>query len=144
MASINPYLNFKDNTEEAFNFYKSVFGGEFQMVMRFKDMDMPSEQPMSESAGNKIAHISLPMGKGTMLMGSDTPEGGLRYSCKGPFETNININYLSFCNVHYFLFSLSCVFILTVTPINKTNGTVCTSNSFFIFGSVLTHLLKLS
>ncbi len=75
MASINPYLNFKDNTEEAFNFYKSVFGGEFQMVMKFKDMDMPSEQPMSESAGNKIAHISLPMGKGTMLMGSDTPEG---------------------------------------------------------------------
>ncbi len=91
MASINPYLNFKDNTEEAFNFYKSVFGGEFQMVMRFKEMDMPSEQPMSESAGNKIAHIALPIGKGTILMASDTPEGfGPPHQVGNNFSVSIN------------------------------------------------------
>ncbi len=73
MSAINPYLSFKDNTEEAFKFYKSVFGGEFQTIMRFKDM--PPEQPMSEDTGNKIMHVALPIGKGTILMGSDAPEG---------------------------------------------------------------------
>lgn len=71
MAAINPYLNFNGNTEEAFNFYKSVFGGDFNMVMRFSDI--PQEHK-SESAGAQIMHISLPIGKGTMLMGSDVPE----------------------------------------------------------------------
>ncbi len=72
MASVAPYLNFNGNTEEAFNFYKSVFGGEFCMVMRYKDA--PSEHQMGESNGNKIMHISLPLGHGTLLMGSDVPE----------------------------------------------------------------------
>ena len=72
MAAVNPYLNFNGNTEEAFNFYKSVFGGEFPMVMRFKDV--PSEYQMGESDGDKIMHIALPIGQGTMLMGSDVPE----------------------------------------------------------------------
>jgi len=72
MASVAPYLNFNGNTEEAFNFYKSVFGGEFSMVMRYKDA--PSEHQMGESNGNKIMHISLPLGHGTLLMGSDVPE----------------------------------------------------------------------
>ena len=72
MAAVNPYLNFNGNTEEAFNFYKSVFGGEFPMVMRFKDA--PSEYQMGESNGEKIMHIALPIGQGTVLMGSDVPE----------------------------------------------------------------------
>lgn len=72
MASVAPYLNFNGNTEEAFNFYKSVFGGEFSMVMRYKDA--PPEHQMGESNGNKIMHISLPLGHGTLLMGSDVPE----------------------------------------------------------------------
>ena len=72
MAAVNPYLNFNGNTEEAFNFYKSVFGGEFPMVMRFKDV--PSEHQMGESDGEKIMHIALPIGQGTVLMGSDVPE----------------------------------------------------------------------
>ncbi|MEJ7677842.1 MAG: VOC family protein [Segetibacter sp.] len=72
MAAVNPYLNFNGNAEEAFNFYKSVFGGEFPMVMRFKDV--PAEYRMSESEGEKIMHIALPLGQGTMLMGSDVPE----------------------------------------------------------------------
>lgn len=72
MAALNPYLNFNGNAEEAFNFYKSVFGGEFPMMMRFKDV--PSEYKMGESDGEKIMHIALPIGQGTMLMGSDVPE----------------------------------------------------------------------
>jgi PhnB protein len=69
MATVNTYLTFSNNCEEAFNFYKSVFGGEFAHISRFKDM--PSEQPIPESEGNKIMHVSLPIGN-TVLMGSDS------------------------------------------------------------------------
>jgi PhnB protein len=72
MASINPYIHFNGNAEEAFTFYKSVFGGEFAMVMRFKEMNIP-ESPMTESEANKIMHIALPIGKHNVLMASDTP-----------------------------------------------------------------------
>jgi PhnB protein len=71
MATINPYLNFGGNCEEAFNFYKSVFGGEFLTVMRFKDV--PAEYQMSETEGEMIMHMALPIGQGTFLMGSDRP-----------------------------------------------------------------------
>jgi PhnB protein len=71
MKAINPYLTFNGNTEEAFNFYKSAFGGEFAMVMRYKDA--PAEHQMGETDGNKIMHIALPIGQGTVLMGSDSP-----------------------------------------------------------------------
>lgn len=73
MAQINPYIHFNGNAEEAFNFYKSVFGGEFAKVTRFKDMQM-TEPPFSENEAEKIMHIALPIGKGSILMGSDTPE----------------------------------------------------------------------
>lgn len=72
MTTVNPYLSFNDSCEEAFNFYKSVFGGEFLQIVRFKDV--PSEQAMPEGEGEKIMHISLPIGQGTILMASDTPE----------------------------------------------------------------------
>ena len=73
MASVNVYLNFNGNCEEAFNFYKSVFGGEFPYIGRFKDMP-PQEgmPPLPADMGNKIMHVSLPISKETMLMGSDT------------------------------------------------------------------------
>jgi PhnB protein len=74
MAVINPYLTFKDNCEEAFGFYKSVFGGEFQYVGRFKDMPPTDGKPMPASEGEKIMHISLPISKETVLMGSDSSE----------------------------------------------------------------------
>ena len=77
MTTVNPYLTFNGNCEEAFNFYKSAFGGEFFPIVRLKDVpskDMPSRQPMSESEGEKIMHVSLPIGQGTVLMGSDKPE----------------------------------------------------------------------
>jgi len=72
MAQINPYIHFNGNAEEAFTFYKSVFGGEFAMVSRFKDISIP-EHPVSENEANKIMHIALPIGKSSVLMGSDTP-----------------------------------------------------------------------
>lgn len=72
MASINPHINFNGNAEEAFNFYKSVFGGEFAKIMRFKDLASDDFQ-VSEQEANKIMHIALPIGK-NMLMANDVPE----------------------------------------------------------------------
>lgn len=72
MASINPHINFNGNAEEAFNFYKSVFGGEFAMVMRFRDL-ASAEFPVAEHEANKIMHIALPIGK-SVLMANDVPE----------------------------------------------------------------------
>ncbi len=73
MPSINPYLTFLGNCEDAFNHYKSVFGGEFTYVGRFGEMPPQEGQPpVSDDDKNKIMHISLPIGGGTTLMGSDT------------------------------------------------------------------------
>jgi PhnB protein len=74
MKAVNPYLNFSGNCEAAFEFYKSVFGGEFATVMRFKETPVEvMEVPASEA--EKIMHMALPIGQGTVLMGSDVPEG---------------------------------------------------------------------
>ena len=72
MAHINPHINFNGNAEEAFNFYKSVFGGEFAKIMRFKDLSSP-EFPVAEKEANKIMHIALPIGKNS-LIANDVPE----------------------------------------------------------------------
>ena len=72
MALINPHINFNGNAEEAFHFYKSVFGGDFAPIMRFKDLSS-SEYPIPEKEANKIMHIALPIGK-NVLMGNDVPE----------------------------------------------------------------------
>ncbi len=72
MALINPYINFNGNAEEAFTFYKSVFGGEFAIIMRFKDIPNPGFSILEKEA-NKIMHIALPIGK-NILMGNDVPE----------------------------------------------------------------------
>lgn len=74
MATINPYIHFNGNAEEAFTFYKSVFGGEFAMVVRFKDMPVNPEFQIPENEADKIMHIALPIGKTSVLMASDTPE----------------------------------------------------------------------
>lgn len=77
MASVSIYLNFSNQTEEAFNFYKSVFGTEFmgEGIMRFKDVpateDMP---PLSEADKNLVMHVTLPILGEYLLMGSDAPE----------------------------------------------------------------------
>ena len=70
MASVNPYLNFHGNTEEAFNFYRSVFGGEFLALQRFSDTEHGASLPDHEK--NMIMHIALPFGNGNIIMGTDT------------------------------------------------------------------------
>jgi len=73
MPTINPYLNFPGNTEEAFNFYKSVFGGEFVGgITRFGDSPETDEIPEDEK--DKVMHIALPIGKENVLMATDALE----------------------------------------------------------------------
>ncbi|MES2767287.1 MAG: VOC family protein [Bacteroidota bacterium] len=73
MALINPHVNFNGNAEEAFNFYKSVFGGDFSKVIRFKDLVNPPF-PISEGEQNNIMHIELRIGQNQKLMANDVPE----------------------------------------------------------------------
>ncbi len=77
MAQVCTYLNFRRETETAFNFYKSVFGGQFSGygIMRFRDIP-PSEgnPPISDEDSNLIMHMELPILGGHLLMGSDMPE----------------------------------------------------------------------
>lgn len=70
MKDVNPYLNFPGTTEEAFHFYRSVFGGEFAALQRFRDTPMAEEFPEGER--DRIMHIALPLPDGTMLMATDT------------------------------------------------------------------------
>ena len=72
MATVNIYLTFNGNCEEAFNFYKSVFGGEFPYIGRFKDMPPGDDVKLNPGDEDRIMHVSLPISKETMLMGSDT------------------------------------------------------------------------
>jgi PhnB protein len=84
MKAANPYLNFKGNTREAFEFYKSVFGGEFQAVLRFRDFG-DNGMGVAEKDLDKIAHIALPLGNG-LLMGTDVVEG-----MPGTFTVGTNV-----------------------------------------------------
>src|SRR5574339_85837 len=72
MVTINPYINFNGNAEEAFTFYKSVFGGEFAGITRFKDI-ASTEFPVPEHEANKIMRIALPIGD-NVLIANDVPE----------------------------------------------------------------------
>lgn len=78
MTTINPYINFNGNAEEAFNFYKSVFGGEFETIVRFKDI-ASAESPVPEKEADKIMRIVLPIG-GNTLIANDVPESMGRVS----------------------------------------------------------------
>jgi PhnB protein len=69
MAIVNPYIYFNGNTEEAYTFYKSVFGEEFAKITRYKDISSP-EYPVAENDANRIMHIALPIGKSNVLMAS--------------------------------------------------------------------------
>lgn len=73
MTTIHPWINFNGNAEEAFTFYKSVFGGEFAKVVRFKDI-ASDEFPVAEKEENKIMQIVLPIGNDVMLIANDVPE----------------------------------------------------------------------
>ena len=73
MPIINPHINFNGNAEEAFQFYQSVFGGQFSRIVRFKELAGPGME-ISEKEANKIMHIALPIGHTNTLMGNDVPE----------------------------------------------------------------------
>lgn len=73
MASIFPFIHFNGNAEEAFLFYKSVFGGDFSTLIRYKEINFDSSFN-AEKEAEKIMHIELPIHKHSVLMGSDTPE----------------------------------------------------------------------
>lgn len=92
MTSVNIYLTFNGNCEAAFNFYKSVFGGEFPYIGRFSEMPPQEGQPaMSAEDGNKIMHVSLPISKETMLLGSDTGgEWSKGYTQGNNFSVSVN------------------------------------------------------
>ena len=82
MATINPYLAFKGNCEEAFEFYRSQFGGDFAVKMYMNDIDCG--MPIPAGAEKKIMHIALPI-KGNMLMASDAVDG-----MGAPFQSGNN------------------------------------------------------
>ena len=73
MPTLNPHINFNGNAEEAFNFYKSVFGGELTKIVRFRDL-ASAEFPVAKSEENKIMNIALSIGGGSTLFGNDVPE----------------------------------------------------------------------
>ena len=71
MAAVHPYVHFNGNAEEAFNFYKDAFGAEFSNIQRYSDV--PAEAQVNSDDSDRILHVSLPVGGGTILMGSDIP-----------------------------------------------------------------------
>jgi PhnB protein len=73
MSTLSTWINFNGNAEEAFTFYKSVFGGEFTKVIRFKDIATDAF-PVAEREENKIMYIALPIGNGALLIANDVPE----------------------------------------------------------------------
>ena len=73
MKAINPWINFNGNAEEAFTFYRSVFGGDFSKIVRFKDLSS-AEFPVAADDANKIMYIALPIGKNNVLIANDVPE----------------------------------------------------------------------
>lgn len=91
MANINPYLNFPGTAEEAFNLYKSVLGGEFLALQRYKDM--PEGSKVSAEDAEKIMHIALPIGNGNILMGTDALESmGQKLTTGNNFYLSLDVN----------------------------------------------------
>jgi len=89
---LNHYLNFKGQTEQAFNFYKSVFGGEFAMLSRYGDMPPTEGVSLSEADKNLVLHVSLPINEFTVLMASDVND---QFCAQNSVFTQGNNHYIS-------------------------------------------------
>ncbi|WP_332605719.1 VOC family protein [Acinetobacter sp. ESBL14] len=89
---LNHYLNFKGQTEQAFNFYKSVFGGEFAMLSRYGDMPPTEGVSLSEADKNLVLHVSLPINEFTVLMASDVND---QFCAQNSIFTPGNNHYIS-------------------------------------------------
>lgn len=99
MRTINPWINFNGKAEEAFNFYKSVFGGDFTKIIRFKELSS-AEYPIPEKEAEKIMSIVLPLGKHNVLIGNDVPEFmGLVNEAENRSKILINAESLEEANV---------------------------------------------
>lgn len=93
MTTINVYLIFNGNCEKAFDYYKSVFGGEFKSLERFGTMPQDGGKKLSPEDDNKIMHVSLPISKETFLMGSDTGgDWAANYSAGNNFSLSLNLD----------------------------------------------------
>lgn len=91
MTTVNIYLTFDGNCESAFNFYKSVFGGEFASFNKFSEMPESPEFKIPDEEKNRIMHVSLPVSKETILMGSDTAGGyGPKFVVGNNFSISVN------------------------------------------------------
>ncbi|NOQ28180.1 MAG: VOC family protein [Bacteroidales bacterium] len=91
MTSANIYLTFNGNCEEAFLYYKSIFGGEFEQISRFKEMPEDPKFPISEEDKEKIMHVSLPISKEAVIMGSDIGgEWAAKFKEGNNFSISIN------------------------------------------------------
>ena len=118
MATVNPYLIFNGNCEEAFLFYKSVFGGEFPYIGKFSDMPADENtQKLSEADANRVMHVSLPIGKETIIMGSDSnsQSGDVKFG----HNVSISINAESTAEADKLFNGLSVGGSITM-PMNKT------------------------
>lgn len=105
MKSVNIYLNFAENTEEAFLFYKSVFKTEFSNFQRFKDI--PGNTEIPEAAQNQVMHIALPIGGGMVLMASDAPDAmGFKVNQGNNFYINISLESKEETNYYFEALSL--------------------------------------
>ena len=118
MAQVNPYITFNGTCEAAFNFYKSVFGGEFPYIGKFKDMPSAEGKTMPAVDSEKIMHVSLPIGGGTILMGSDT-DGEWANHFKEGNNISISINTDSEAEATKIFNGLSAGGMVTM-PLNKT------------------------
>src|SRR5690606_9058742 len=92
MTTLNTYLTFEGNCENAFNFYRSVFGGEFGHVGRFSDMPDDPNYPVGDEFRNQIMHISLPISKECVLMGSDTGGYGGPLTVGNNFSISVSVD----------------------------------------------------
>ena len=118
MTTVNCYLTVEGNCEQAFNFYKSVFGGEFPYVGRFKDMPPDPNMPIPDGDKEKIMHMSLPIGEGTVLMGSDTAGAWGGHTIVGN-NVSLSINTDSKDEADRLFYGLSAGGTITM-PMNQT------------------------
>lgn len=104
MTKVNIYLTFNGNCEEAFNFYRSVLGGEFGYLGRFSEMPRQEGMPsLPEEMLNKIMHVSLPISKETSLQGSDTGgEWGQSFVHGNNFSVSINTDSKEKADILFF------------------------------------------
>jgi len=103
MTTVNIYLTFNGNCEEAFTYYKSVFGGDFEMMSRFSEMPPMDNCPeVSPEDANKIMHVTLPIGGNSVLMGSDTGgEWALQYKEGNNFSVSVNADSQESANTFF-------------------------------------------